>query len=214
MTIIIFWREPFLGAAVCLALLGVLPIASQLGADGCPQAWGWVHPALTSAWWGSPFHGCLALPCLTLYLSYSQLCFPILSSFSSPPLCSLSFSLRDSALLRLCRWRGLCMLKLMLIYLLLFLYAFWAHTKVESITPILNPNHTCVWLRRTVLERTSQNGEFTVMGSQVSSLSVWNVCAFFLILRHFLLASHHWCLLCFSLFVAPLSSFLPLLHVP
>lgn len=129
-------------------------------------------------------------------------------------LCPLSFSLRDSALLRLCRWRGLCMLKLTLIYLLLFLYSFWTHTKVESITPILNPNHTRVWLRCTVLERTSQNGDFTVMHSQVSSLSVGNVCAFFLILRHFLLAFCHWCLLCFSLLVAPSSSFLPFLHVP
>lgn len=75
MTIIIFCREPFLGAAVCLAALGVLLIALQPGGDGCLQAWGWVHPALASSWWGSPLLGYLALPCPTLYLHYSQLCF-------------------------------------------------------------------------------------------------------------------------------------------
>lgn len=71
--------------------LGLLLIASQLGGDGYPPAWGVVHPALTSAWCGSSLHGHLALPCLTLYLSYSQLCFLLHQQFV------LFF--RDSALL-------------------------------------------------------------------------------------------------------------------
>lgn len=62
--------------------------------------------------------------------------------------------------------KGDCRLELIFSYS--YFYFILLEIQVESITPILNS----VWLRHMVLERTSQNGEFAVMHSQVSSLSM------------------------------------------
>lgn len=162
MIIIIFFRGPFLDAAVCLALLEVLPVASQPGGDGSPQAWAWGQPDLASV--GQSLHGHLAVPYLTLYLPYSQLCF----SFPWHFILFLEGLWLAAAL----QMEGTLYAWAYPYWLLFLFYPFRAHTQVESITPILNP----VWLRHLVLERISQNGEFTVIHSQVSSLRMKYMC--------------------------------------
>lgn len=92
------------------------PHSQEPGGDGSPQAWVWIHLTLAPAWGAVPFMG-------TWHCHVQPYIYPAANSvFFS--ISTLSSSLRDSALLRLCRWRGLYMLKLMLIYVLLFLYLF------------------------------------------------------------------------------------------
>lgn len=159
MIIIIFFREAFLNAAVCLAPLGVVPVASQPEGDGSTQAWVWFQSDLPLV--SSPFMSiwhCLTWPCI--YLTANP-------AFLS--LGTLSFSMRNSDLLRLCWQRTLCMLELILIN---FYFYFILLKHILKSNPLL-PFWT---LRHMLLERTSQNGEFIVMHSQVSSVSMKYMC--------------------------------------
>lgn len=110
-------------------------------------------------WWGTPFMGiwhCLTWPCIHPTASSA---FLSLGTLSFPWGTVTCWGFADE---------GDSRLELILTYFY-FYFILLEHTQVESITPILN-------LRHMVLERTSQNGEFTVMHSQISSLSMKYMC--------------------------------------
>lgn len=165
------------------SLRGIAPFTFNIQLPVPGQGTGFCLCVTYSMWKETAFSrewcevGAELLPCSVLYLQQRECqrkmhwpySYPTDTSAVFYPLV-LSFFLRNAALFRLCRWKGLCMFRLMLIYFISvsFLSTLWSCSHYFHSEPkwdlCFSKTHHFRW--------DITKGEFTVICSHVSLLSV------------------------------------------